>query len=156
MNSTLSMKTFDLTLAGFDGRTDATDDLVYWVNAPSLEAVNALARRLNLSLSNAPYLIGEMAFGSGEGVDMVLDESGYIVERKERVTWLNPYTCIGYWRSDPAAPEVHIVFAEDSVKALAAEQAAVAAVHGEISPLDPYINTFVFEGEPKLFSSWAG
>jgi hypothetical protein len=35
------MKTFEVTLKGFDGNTDATDHLVKWVQAENLEALNA-------------------------------------------------------------------------------------------------------------------
>lgn len=42
------MAHFDVTAAGFDGSTDSTDDLVYWVEAPDPSHLEALGAKFTL------------------------------------------------------------------------------------------------------------
>lgn len=39
-----AMATFEVTAAGFDASTDATDERVYWVNAPNRETVEQVIK----------------------------------------------------------------------------------------------------------------
>lgn len=70
---------------------------------------------------------------------------------------LKPFTCIGHWQSAPGEPIIHHVTATDALSAIKSGEEAAANDLGEpISPLDPYINTFVLAGHPEVLSSWAG
>ena len=68
------------------------------------------------------------------------------------------YTLTGHFASDPTAPTVHTVEAESIAEAI--KQAEVLATWDDPytgkHKNDPYINDFVFEGEPKVVSTWAG
>lgn len=74
---------FDVTLKGFNGDTDETDELVKWVIAPSREVLDQwLAKQ---GLTDLVQTIDEMEHASeytfADGVDVVLDEhSGAICE----------------------------------------------------------------------------
>lgn len=81
--------TFEITLEGFDASTDETDHLVLWINAPSRSALDLLIEARNIKLDpNSPVNIvvgGEEcvqvdAYGSTDGVDAVIDETGKVTE----------------------------------------------------------------------------
>lgn len=73
-------KTYDVTLKGFDGSTDRTDDLVKWVNSPSLEAVNAFVARLGFPLHGKPSVAHEVLVAMGDGVDVILNDEGKVIQ----------------------------------------------------------------------------
>lgn len=70
------MKTYQLTLAGFDGSTDRTDHLIKWVNAPSRAALDLYikAQRWRVHQIETPW--PDEVLTIAEGVDAILDENG--------------------------------------------------------------------------------
>lgn len=73
------MRTFDVTLNGFDGGTDKTDHLVKWVLAKDLKTVNDWIDQLGLR----PFVrdvqdLGDHAknYTFADGVDVMLDTVG--------------------------------------------------------------------------------
>lgn len=101
------MKTYDLTLRGYseahnltdgpDELTSAADVLVKWINAPSLKAVKKFIKKNDLEqYCDEPYpMISKKE--ADDGVDLVLDNDGYIVEEMFdhdegwRQKWLGDY-----------------------------------------------------------------
>lgn len=74
------MKTFELTLAGFDPETDKTDSLVYWVKAPNIKAVMCFTDKTGLKLYELPrYMKGRDQQIDESECDFVLDERGTVV-----------------------------------------------------------------------------
>lgn len=76
------MITFEITLLGFDGRTDATDHLVRWVNATDRVALDRWLdeNSLDYHLACEPRDLNESGCvppgaGRRDGVDFVFDES---------------------------------------------------------------------------------
>lgn len=80
-------KTYDVTLKGFDGSTDRTDNLVKWVNAPSIEAVNAFVARLGFPLHGKPFVAHDVLVAMGDGVDVIIDAEGEVIEG-DTVNWV--------------------------------------------------------------------
>lgn len=67
------MKTYELTLIGYDGTTDQTDHLIKWVVASSLDAVLAYAHEQGWYLQESPKIIFDgMAMTIEDGVDAIL------------------------------------------------------------------------------------
>lgn len=91
------MKTFELTLKGFDGGTDATDHLVKWISAPSEDALNAWIERYKLGehLDGKPVLLEMQNLDFDDGVDVKVDNRGYTVAQKGEP--------IAQWISDSVA-----------------------------------------------------
>lgn len=80
-----------------------------------------------------------------------------VSEVVEPLFGLKPFTCIGYFKSDPCQPFIHRVMATDALSAIKMGEEAAAKDLGEpISSDDPYINTFVLAGHTEVLSSWAG
>lgn len=69
------MKTYEITLPGFDGSTDETDDLVIWVNAPNPLIAYEFAKSLN---ADCEELIRDHDYSFEDGVDFILDENGVV------------------------------------------------------------------------------
>ena len=67
------MKTYQLTLSGYDGSTDATDHLIKWVNASSLAAVEVYAAQQGWSVQSIETPWGDNALTVEDGVDAILD-----------------------------------------------------------------------------------
>jgi hypothetical protein len=82
------MNTYEVTLSGWNGNTDATDNRVKWINAPTLDAVHRLIARLELPLYEEPKAIGPYTLG--EGVDAVLDEWGDVIQGVLLIPALSP------------------------------------------------------------------
>jgi hypothetical protein len=72
------------------------------------------------------------------------------------VVRMKKFTCLGYWRKQPDSPLIHVVEAPDGGEAIHAAEKAAKDEFSGAAENDVYINTFVFHGEPKLHSSWAG
>ena len=65
------MKTYQITLAGYDGGTDETDHLIRWINADSKELVDTHIKNNNLDVIDM-HTIGP--FTEEEGVDLTLKD----------------------------------------------------------------------------------
>lgn len=61
------MKTYEITLAGFDGGSDETDGLVLWVSTADPEALEKLSSEIGATFCGA-------VDGGREAVDYVLPE----------------------------------------------------------------------------------
>lgn len=80
----VALASFELLLEGFDASTSATDHLVKWVNAPSIEAATKCAERKGWKLKRAPE---PMDFrDAGDGIDCTVDEDGRELESPQAAT----------------------------------------------------------------------
>lgn len=70
--------TYQLSLEGWQGDTDETDDLVKWVNAPSRGSLEAFVARQGWR-PDASGVDSIGPFGIEDGVDYVIDGAGEIV-----------------------------------------------------------------------------
>jgi hypothetical protein len=68
------MKTFDVTLEGFDPNTDETDHLVKWINAPSIETVRDFCSQMNWKYESITEMEYYWPLTIDDGVDYILDE----------------------------------------------------------------------------------
>lgn len=87
------MNTYDVTLAGYTEAHNqynqetgsdlykAAEDLVKWINAPSLEAVLKFVDKNKLQLNEAPRQMREVEIG--DGVDLILNEEGEVMDCEE-------------------------------------------------------------------------
>lgn len=74
------MKTYEVTLAGYDGSTSDTDHLVFWINAPDLEALNRfLERYQHPKLYENPRVIDLKPHEHGS-LDFTLSPDGGVIE----------------------------------------------------------------------------
>lgn len=70
---------------------------------------------------------------------------------------MKQFTIIGHFQSAPDQPHCFHVEAVDIPSAIRAGEQAAANETGEpISPVDPFVNTFVIAGHVEVLSSWAG
>lgn len=69
---------YEITEEGFDGGSDATDDLVHWIDAPSEAAVRLYATKRGWVLGSGPTLMEHQDLGPEDGVDCVIDAAGEI------------------------------------------------------------------------------
>ena len=76
---------FEVTQKGFDGSTDATDHLVQWIDAPSLEALGRFILKQNLELHEEPRDISDQDITFLSGLDKKLDEWGEVIAFREHV-----------------------------------------------------------------------
>ena len=65
------MKTFQITLDGYDPSTSETDDLIIWINAKSLETVEEFMKKPFEPPCNS---IEEISYKTDDIVDLVLDD----------------------------------------------------------------------------------
>jgi hypothetical protein len=73
------MKTYELTLVGFDIDDSTTDHLVKWVKAPNLEAVNNFVKKQSFQLQESPrHMRGRDNQIHNSEVDYIVDENGNI------------------------------------------------------------------------------
>lgn len=70
------MKTYQLTLRGYDANTDKTDHLIKWVNAPSISAVQAYAKSRGWDVMQTETAWGDKVLTIQDGVDAILDGEG--------------------------------------------------------------------------------
>ena len=85
--------TFDVTRVGYDGGTDATDHLVWWIQTPSEAALKKfLNKNGNPALFDAPEHLAHLDWATHEdGIDLVLDTEGEVISWKRPVSeFLNP------------------------------------------------------------------
>lgn len=77
------MQCFELTLKGFNGSGDKTDELIKWVKAPSREVLDWFLFKFELTtlLQEPPNEMLGIArdFDLADGVDVILGENGAIV-----------------------------------------------------------------------------
>lgn len=64
---------------------------------------------------------------------------------------MNTYTTIGAFEDRPEEPIVFVVKADDTMCAIREAELDAKAISETT-----FLNLFVFEGEPKLLTSWAG
>ena len=76
----MSLKTYRLSLEGYDGGTDTTDHLVYWVNAYNEEDVRVFIDRLGWVLDDSGIDIrSEEPLLFSDGVDFELHPGGTLM-----------------------------------------------------------------------------
>lgn len=78
---------FDVTLKGFDGGTDETDDLVKWVSAPNIELVNRYIDATGLRehvRDVTPFREGDQ-LTFADGIDIILEDHSCDHEDEVRI-----------------------------------------------------------------------
>jgi hypothetical protein len=69
------MKTYEITLPGFDIDNCETDHLVIWINAPDPMIAYEFAKSLN---ADCEELLRDREYSFEDGVDFILDENGVV------------------------------------------------------------------------------
>ncbi|MFI5379022.1 MAG: hypothetical protein ACHRHE_06990 [Tepidisphaerales bacterium] len=75
------MKTFQFSIVGWEGGGGGQDHLVKWINAPTRKALDAWLGRQVFKIDNEGDGVDEIGpFTVKDGVDLVLDEQGDVVQ----------------------------------------------------------------------------
>ena len=74
------MSLYEMVPDGFHGGSDVTDNLITWVQAPSVGAVAEFKRKI--SFEGDYYKIMDNPPDDLNGVDFVIDELGEIIDRR--------------------------------------------------------------------------
>ena len=84
------MKTFEISLKGFDGNTDETDHLVKWINATDIQEVESWLETYDLTqfVASGPFELEMPALSYADGVDVRVTEDGSNRERDEARKWV--------------------------------------------------------------------
>ncbi len=70
------MKTYQLTLRGYDASTDKTDHFIKWVNAHSIAAVQTYVKSRGWDVTEIDTSWGDQVLTARDGVDAILDAQG--------------------------------------------------------------------------------
>ena len=125
--TTTGLQCFDITLNGFYGGTDDTDDLVKWVAAPSEEAVRLFIQKHDLEniVQSGPTDMGDHRPGFDDGLDLLVNERGDVIRWRKglNINWRRTW-------SEEAWPEKFDEGAYDSIDAADKAHKRMCKRHG--------------------------
>jgi hypothetical protein len=101
----MNMPCFEVTLRGFQGGTDETDDLVKWVLAPNRESLEFFIDREELrshvaEVQQLSEFHEQEVDSKPEALDATLDGMGFVIGESDHEEWPAQSQALGRWLAE--------------------------------------------------------